>query len=236
MWGSVVNGRRLTFRLAGINNQNFVMEDLETGSWWQQVTGAAFLGPMKGRRLAPIPYDQLTFATWRSESPRGRVLRRDDKIAKADKYAKADWEARMLKNDAPASAARDSRLEPRALVIGIEVNGTSKAYPLKTLEKSGAILDQIGGRSLLVVRGSDRRSIRVFDRVVDGRALEFIVKPDAAAFGATDLETGSEWDFTGAAVRGPLTGRRLERLPFLEEYWFDWKTYHSQTLIFAAGR
>ena len=96
-----MDGKRLTFRLAGINNQNFVMEDLETGSWWQQVTGAAFLGPLKGRRLTPIEYDQLTFATWRSESPGGRVLRPDPKIAAADKYAHADWETRMLKNAAP---------------------------------------------------------------------------------------------------------------------------------------
>ena len=24
----------------GINNQNFIMRDEQTGSWWQQVTGA----------------------------------------------------------------------------------------------------------------------------------------------------------------------------------------------------
>ena len=236
MWGSVVDGKQLTFRLAGINNQNFVMEDLETGSWWQQVTGAAFLGPLKGRHLAPIAYDQLTFATWRRESPGGRVLRPDARIAASDKYAHADWETGMLKNAAPASAATDSRLEPRALVIGVEVNAASKAYPVAGLAKTGAILDVLGGRALLIVRGSDHRSVRVFDRVVDGRALDFVVKPDAPAFAAVDTETGSEWDFTGAAVHGPLAGRRLERVPHLEDYWFDWKTYHPQTALFANGR
>jgi hypothetical protein len=71
---------------------------------------------------------------------------------------------------------------------------------------------------------------------VDGRALEFVVKPEAPAVAAVDTETGSEWDFTGAAVRGPLAGRRLERVPHLEDYWFDWKTYHPQTVLFANGR
>jgi hypothetical protein len=236
VWSSVVDGKRLTFRLAGINNQNFVMEDLETGTWWQQVTGAAFLGPLEGRRLVAVEYDQLTFATWRGESPEGRVLRPDEKIAAADKYAHADWETRMLKNAAPASAASDSRLEPRALVIGVEVNGASKAFPVTVLAKTGAILDTLGGRALLIVRGPDRRSVRVFDRVVDGRALEFVVKPEAPAVAAVDTETGSDWDFTGAAVRGPLAGRRLERVPHLEDYWFDWKTYHPQTVLFANGR
>jgi uncharacterized protein DUF3179 len=236
VWSSVVDGKRLTFRLAGINNQNFVMEDLETGSWWQQVTGAAFLGPLKGRRLAPIQYDQLTFATWRGESPGGRVLRPDDRIAAGDKYAHADWETRMLKNAAPASAADDTRLEPRAIVIGVEVDATAKAYPVTDVGRTGAIIDTLGSRALLIVRGADRRSVRVFDRRVDGRALEFVVKPDTPAFAAVDVETGSEWDFAGAAVRGPLAGRRLERVPHLEDYWFDWKTYHPQTLIFAHGR
>jgi len=28
---------------------------------------------------------------------------------------------------------------------------------------------------------------------------------------------------------GALKGRQLRRVPFLEEYWFDWKTYHPST-------
>ena len=50
-----------------------------------------------------------------------------------------------------------------------------------------------------------------------------------AAGGVVLDEGGSEWDFTGAAVSGPLAGRHLSRVPFLEEYWFDWKTYHPST-------
>jgi hypothetical protein len=236
VWSSVVDGRQLTFHLAGINNQNFVMEDAETGTWWQQVTGAAFLGPLKGRRLAPVQYDLLSFDTWRGEAPNGRVLRPDEKLLKAEKYAPADWETRMLENSVPSSASGDTRLAARAIVIGIDLNGASKAYPLETLEKSWAILDELGGRSLLIVRGTDPHSIRAFDRAVDGRALQFVVRQGGKEFAAFDVETGSEWDFTGAAVRGPMAGRRLERVRFIEDYWFDWETYHPQTLIFAAGR
>ena len=58
----------LTFHLVGINNQNFVMQDAETGSWWQQVSGEAIFGPLKGTQLPLIPFDQLTFAAWREEA------------------------------------------------------------------------------------------------------------------------------------------------------------------------
>ena len=59
----------------------------------------------------------------------------------------------MMKNAAPASAAADTRLEPRALVIGVDINSTSKAYPVTALATTGAILDTLGGRALLIVRG-----------------------------------------------------------------------------------
>lgn len=226
-----MDGRRLTFRLAGINNQNFVMEDLETGSWWQQVTGEAFLGPMKGRRLTLIAYDQITFDTWRRESSNGRVLRPDEAIARAGKYARPDWEARMQRTPAPASAASDTRLPARALVIGVDVNGSAKAYPVEALKASSAIVDKVGDTSILIVLGADKRSLRVFDRTLDGKALEFVVKVGADTFVAVDVQTGSEWDFTGTATSGPLKGRTLARVPFLEEYWFDWKTYHPDTQV-----
>ena len=54
MWSSAIDGRVLTFRLVGINNQNFVMQDDQTGSWWQQVSGEAILGPLKGLSLIHI--------------------------------------------------------------------------------------------------------------------------------------------------------------------------------------
>ena len=46
MWKSIVDGQELTFYLVGINNQNFIMADHQTGTWWQQVTGEAIRGSL----------------------------------------------------------------------------------------------------------------------------------------------------------------------------------------------
>ncbi len=70
----MANGRELHFYLAGINNQNFLMRDRETGSWWQQVTGRAIAGSLAGSTLELVPNDELTFELWKSESPQGLVL------------------------------------------------------------------------------------------------------------------------------------------------------------------
>lgn len=229
MWGSAVDGRTLTFRLTGINNQNFVMRDEQTGTWWQQVSGEAILGPLKGRTLTLIAADQLTFETWRAEQPRGRVLVPDESIVRAGGYAPVDWEARIARTPPPASAALDTRLPPRALVIGVNLAGTARAYPVEAVNAAAILLDDVGGRAIAIVRAPDGRSTRVFDRTVDGTALELVARIDARPFRFFDLASGSEWDFTGTAVGGPLKGRTLARLPFLEEYWFDWKTYHPST-------
>ena len=65
----MAKGRELHFYLAGINNQNFLMRDRETGSWWQQVTGRAISGPLAGNTLELESSDELTFGVWKSESP-----------------------------------------------------------------------------------------------------------------------------------------------------------------------
>jgi hypothetical protein len=122
-------------------------------------------------------------------------------------------------------------MNPRAIVVGVEVNGASRAYPLPAVTASGVVLDELGGAAIAIVRAPDGRSTRVFNRVIDGRALELISKVGSNPYRLADVETGSEWDFTGDAVGGPLKGRRLQRFACLEEFWFDWKSYHPTTEI-----
>ena len=233
MWGSVVDGQVLTFRLTGINNQNFVMQDEQTGSWWQQVSGEAILGPLKGKKLTLVTADQLTFDTWRAESPRGRVLAPDAAIVAKGGYAPIDWEVRMARNRVPtaagAAAAADARMQPRTLVIGVEQRGEARAFPVEHVKAASVVLDEVGGTPLAIVRAPDGRSTRVFDRRLGSDQIELFAKVDSTPFRLVDAHTGSEFDFTGTAVAGPLAGRVLARIPFLEEYWFDWKNYHPNT-------
>ena len=125
MWETTVDGKQLHFHLAGINNQNFIMRDEETGSWWQQVTGEAILGPLKGAHLAAVPQDEISFALWKREHPRGRVLRPDPRAAAAGHYAPADWETRMQKVPV-ATRTFDLRLPARELIVGVTANGRAK--------------------------------------------------------------------------------------------------------------
>jgi hypothetical protein len=236
VWESTVDGRVLHFHLAGINNQNFIMRDEETGTWWQQVSGKAIHGPLQGHQLKSVFHDEISFAIWKREEPQGRVLTPDEKIAAMDEYAPADWEMRVGKMRVVAGTDVDQRLAPRALVMGVAVDGKSVAYPLSTLQKQSPIIDQVGSVPIVVVLGDDHRSVRAFERTIDGSRLEFFQKTENSGTQLIDAETGSSWNFEGKAISGPLAGRQLKKLFVLEDYWFDWRLYHPDTAIYEAGR
>lgn len=208
------------------------MRDEETGSWWQQVTGEAIFGPLKGQHLRAVFHDEVTFGLWKREKPQGRVLRPDEAIARAGEYAPADWEARMSKVRVTIAQGQDASLAPRTLVIGVSLKGASKAYPFDALQKQGPILDDLAGVPVFLVVGDDKKSVRAYERMVDGRKLEFLVKQQAGPLRLIDAETGSEWDFSGKAVGGQLSGRQLQRVAVLSDYWFDWKAYNPKTAVY----
>ena len=228
MWQSVVNGQTLKFHLAGINNQNFIMRDEQTGSWWQQITGEAIQGSLKGQKLIPVDYDEVSYGVWKRENPHGRVLRPED-----DKHESVDWEKQVGKMRVTTSAAIDNSLTPRDLIIGLTIDGESKAYPFLSIEKQSPILDTLGRTDIVILLAEDRTSVRAFDRNVDDRKLEFLVKPESGQI--IDAETGSTWDFSGKAISGELAGKQLNRVQVLKDYWFDWKTYHPQTQLYKLG-
>lgn len=233
MWESEVDGKRLTFHLAGINNQNFIMRDDETGTWWQQVSGEAIHGPLKGKKLTQVYNDELTFALWKRENRQGRVLKPDDRVKQ--NYEPADWEKKYAKFRVVTPVNPNDKLSPRTLIAGLALNGRAVAYPLPALEKQRLILDDIGVTPLFIVLGDDNKSVRAFERTVDGRTLEFFVKADTTPIQFTDAETATTWDFSGLAVSGPLAGKQLKKIIALKDYWFDWKIYHPDTKVYTLG-
>jgi hypothetical protein len=233
VWRAEIDGRRLRFHLTGINNQNFLMADEETGSWWQQVTGEAVFGPLKGRRLDLVAYDELGYAAWKREHPAGRVLRPDD--GAPWKQFSRDWEAETARLPVVTPARSGDPLKPRDVVVGLQLGGAARAYPLAALQRQSPVQDAVGGAPVLVVVGEDGRSVRAFQRAVDGRELTFFARP-GVPLRLVDAETGSEWSFAGEAVAGPLKGKRLAWVLALKDYWFDWRTYNPGTSVYALRR
>ena len=56
---------------------NAMFEDETTKSWWQQATGVAIAGPLKGIHLEEIPSHQASLASWMRLHPNSTIFQPD---------------------------------------------------------------------------------------------------------------------------------------------------------------
>ncbi len=127
------------------------------------------------------------------------------------------------------AVAESEDLLPREPVIGLTVNGESRAYPLRILTWHEIVNDVIGGVPVAVTYCPLCNAAIVFDRRVEGRVLEFgttgkLRRSDLVMY---DRTTESWWQqFLGEAIVGELTGTRLEMLPARLESWERFSKRH----------
>jgi hypothetical protein len=190
----------------------------------------AIHGPLQGKRLEPIYWEEVRFGLWKKENPAGLVLHGVEKFK--NDYAPADWENKMAQRPTVTPIDTHDLLHPRDLVVGVKLEGHSKAYPTEQLKKYNPTQDSVGSVSLLLVIGVDGQSVRCFSRQVGDYLLDLYRKVDSQPLILVDSQTGSEWDFGGNAVSGPLKGKKLKRIQVLKDYWFDWKIYNPETSVF----
>lgn len=205
------------------------MLDEQTGSYWQQITGLAISGPLRGKRLELVAADELSFALWKKERPSGTVLK--DAARFAADYAPKNWDVRMAKAPTVVSYAQ-AGLGARDLMVGVHAAGASRAFPYSAILKEKLIADRVGSQAVLVVLGPDNRSVRVFEQRIPGQFYR-LTRADASLM---DAETASEWNFQGCAVAGKLKGTCLARVQALKDYWFDWRNYNPAITVYGIHR
>jgi hypothetical protein len=231
VWNRMVEGRLLHFRLAGINNGNALLRDEETSSIWQQSTGEAIFGPLKGKQLQLVRSNELSFALWKKEQPQGSVLKPNSLYAA--EYDPKDWEKHVEKTRTVVDTTK-SGIGPHQLMVGITLAGENKAYPIQAIVAAKLIQDHIGRLPVLLLVGPDGTSIRAFEGKLDGAATELTFATGPRDGTMTDAETGTTWNFQGCAVEGQLSGRCLKEIDEHKDYWFDWMNHHPDTTVFKS--
>jgi hypothetical protein len=183
---------------------------------------------LKGKTLELAPSDELSFGVWKKESPTGQVLAA---VARDQKKYDSKWEDEVLKLPVPVSFP-GTELKSRDVVVGLQLAGDARAYPLDTILKQSPIQDRLGGKAILLVAGPDGKSVRAFESRIDGADIELFRKSDAQEFALVDSERAGEWNFKGCAISGPAAGKCLPELPAIKDYWFDWRNYHANTTVY----
>jgi hypothetical protein len=206
-----VDDKTLTLFVSGyLLHDSLVMQDQETNSYWSQILGEAKAGPLKGKKLQPIPAVVTDWQSWSKQHPEATVV-------VLDRHS--------------TSYRRQSFDPPRQFVLGVVINEKVAAWRLDLLAKTPVRNEQVGENPLLITFDQKSDTARVYERGLDGRTLTFRLMDHQL----TDQETGSTWDpVVGRAVAGTLKGKHLLPLPATVCYADAWKDFHPGSEIHSA--
>ena len=208
-----------------------VMYDHQTDTLWSQFLSKGVEGPLKDRELAVIPATQTTWEAWRELHPDTKALYKGN--ARRDSYVGYYESSRA---GVHGQFNPDDRLYAKELVLGVNLDGNSKAYPFSVLSREQVVNDTLAGEDILIFFDSYSGTALAFDRSPGGTPLTFSIEGEAVGVRTilVDEETGSRWTaFTGAAIEGEFKGSRLERVPSHLSFWFAWSDWNPQTQIYA---
>lgn len=217
VYNPLVNGKYQQFRLVGARHYNAVIEDNDTKTWWYQATGEAAAGPVKGKFLEEIPFEQMTLQTWLQKFPGSLIMQPDSNFS--EEYSDLNNYDRKQRADA------DSLWQRKSWVAGVVVNEKARAYEWKDVLKHKLINDKVDTVPVLIFLENDSFTFHAWSRNVNGNEIFFI--KDSLSNNLLDVSTRSTWNTKGDCIDGFYKGQKLQTVQAYQEYWHSWKHFHA---------
>ncbi len=135
------------------------------------------------------------------------------------------------------SATGADFLDDSDRILGIEMNGRSKAYPISILNWHEIVNDQIGADHFAITYCPLCGTGVAFSSEVQGKRLIFgvsglLYNSDVLLY---DRHSESLWSqIKSQAISGEFRGQKLQRLPITHTSWGDWKSTHPETLVLST--
>ncbi len=136
-------------------------------------------------------------------------------------------------NHVVLARADKNTVEPGRLVVGVDLGGEARAYPVRFIGYHHQVRDTVDGIPILVSFCTVCRTGRVFSPTIDGKSESFrLVGMDHFNAMFEDQTTRSWWrQATGEAVAGPRKGRTLRQIPSTQVTLSRWLSMHPRSLI-----
>jgi hypothetical protein len=225
----------LDFRFHGWRNGVMVMKHKD-GTLYSCLSGVAFDGPNKGKRLEPVPTLVSDWGFWLKRYPGAVAYHMFDKYQPVELPARANEDARKSRIEA------DKRLPEDTAVLGVIEGEVARVYPLEALAKVTLLSEDVAGRPRVVLWQGATKTAAAYRPVAsppkkDGgkpRPVTLEIADKGAAVPFLDKETHSRWDIAGRAVEGELKDWTLEWLDGTQVKWFAWAAEHPKTSIYQA--
>jgi hypothetical protein len=221
VYSPFIQGHYARFRLVGMDHFNAMFEDEGTKSWWQQATGKAITGPLKGVQLAEIPSVQMRLGEWLALHPNSLTLQ-PDTVFKARYADLKGYDEGVI--DGSLERRDSGSWKFKSWVIGVNLHGESKAYDWNRLVKNRIIQDTIGRQHLLLTLEPNNKTFYVLS-VADAAHFQY----DPSTHLLKDETTQSTWRADGVCIDGPMKGQKLAPVQAYQEFWHSWRTFHPGT-------
>lgn len=141
-----------------------------------------------------------------------------------------------IDNPTFVKARKADFLDNRDRVLGITLNGISRAYPIKILNWHEIVNDSIDDIYYTITYCPLCGTGVAFDSNINGQVLNFgvsglLYNSDVLLY---DRETQSLWSqLLSQAVTGKYKGTKLKTLPVMHTTWSNWKRHHPSTLVLS---
>jgi hypothetical protein len=203
------------------------------GTLWSALTGLALDGPQRGKRLERIPSLVTDWGHWLMLHPESTAYDLFD----GKKYAMAELPKELSAEVKATMGKVDPRLDPLALVMGVEAGGLSKAFPLETAKERACYTDTLGGEPVAVFWYRPTQTGVAWSARLGERTLTFYadkISPETAPF--KDKETGTRWTLAGRGVDGPLKGKELNWVNSVQCRWYAWAAEWPGTAVYVSAK
>ncbi len=203
------------------------------GSLWSALSGRAFSGPKVGQRLQRIPSMVTDWSYWLMLHPESTAY---------DLFDGQKYDVVSLPTETHPEALRsmgqvDPRLAAMTNVLGVEIDGVTKAFPLDELAERACINDTVGETPICVFWYQPTQTAVAFERKLSGQLLDFVadtVSPESAP--VKDDQTRTRWTLAGRGVDGPLQGQQLEWVNSIQCRWYAWSSEFPKSEVDASAK
>jgi uncharacterized protein DUF3179 len=121
-------------------------------------------------------------------------------------------------------------------VLGININGDIRAYPLQILVWHEIVNDNVGGIPIAVTYCPLCFTNQVFNRTINNTILEFgtsgkLYNSNLVMYDRTSKSLWSQ--ALGEGIAGKYAGIKLNKIPFDVAYWKDWKHLYPNSKVLS---
>jgi len=201
-------------------NNNLIMYDRETDSWWPQILGTAVKGELTGSALREFRVTWTTWERWRDEHPETQVLNTNTGYARnygRDPYGSYNPRGGYYDNDRFLfeNLTEDDRLPLKDVVVGARSADGAVAFEKKLLRDEGLLETTVGGVPYLAAYDSALDTAYIYRN-----PKEISVERTSAGYESTEGSHG--------AGDIPLTSTNT-----FDGMWFAWVGFYPDLELVA---